>query len=541
MKKIFSLLKACMTSDMNLFKVKSKKKSKQSNNLLVAFLLMLVFMFSIFSNVNNLFQKVAEYHLQSLLLVLFSFMTSLMVIIEGVYKTGPLIFNCRDDQLLLSLPIDRKLVLFVRIFKFYVFELIFNSLFMIPIMGAYILWADNINSTFYLTSIIMLFIMPIIPIIISCIIGLITSFLSSKFKFKNLTQILLSMIFLLGILFFTMNLESIFEYFKNNSNSISDIIKKIYYPSAVYLDLINEFNLFELIKFILVNIFIYVIGILILNKYYFKINSGLKRVVNNKKVNVKDIKIKQNSKNNSLIKKELNIFFKTPVFIVNAGFSLVLFIIMSIMLCIKFDGFMNTLGSMEGFIFLKDLLENNVPLIILLLVIMTSFMTSITSSLISLEGKNITLLKSLPLKTKDILLSKIYACLVLTTPVLFIGDIIMFIRFKIGIIPSIFILLLSVLLPLASHLIGIIINLKYPKLDFENSAEVVKQSMSSFISVMLGMLLLIINYVLVFITIDIFNYNIILFLIIIFYLLLDYILYLILIKKGVKRFNDLTI
>lgn len=540
MKKVFSLLKACMTSDMNLFKVKSKK-NKKSNNLLVAVLLMLVFMFSIFSNVNNLFQKVAEYHLQSLLLVLFSFMTSLMVIIEGVYKTGPLIFNCRDDQLLLSLPIDRKLVLFVRIFKFYVFELIFNSLFMIPIMADYVLWADNVNSTFYLTSVIMLFIMPIIPIIISCIIGLITSSLSSKFKFKNLTQILLSMIFLLGILFVTMNLESIFEYFVMNSNSLSDILKKIYYPAAVYLDLINDFNLFELIKFILINILIYILGILILNKYYFKINSGLKRVVSNKKVNVEDLNIKQNSKNNSLIKKELNIFFKTPVFIVNAGFSLVLFIVMSIMLCIKFDGFMNTLVSTKDFVFLKDLLVSNVPLIILLLVIMASFMTSITSSLISLEGKNISLLKSLPLKTKDILLSKIKACLILTTPVLFIGDIIMIIRFKIGIIPSIFILILSVLLPLTSHFIGILINLKYPKLDFENSAEVVKQSMSSFISVMIGMLLLILNYVLIFSTIDIFNYNIILLLITIFYLLLNYILYLILIRKGVKRFNNLTI
>lgn len=540
MKKVFSLLKACMTSDMNLFKVKSKK-NKKSNNLLVAVLLMLVFMFSIFSNVNNLFQKVAEYHLQSLLLVLFSFMTSLMVIIEGVYKTGPLIFNCRDDQLLLSLPIDRKLVLFVRIFKFYVFELIFNSLFMIPIMADYVLWADNVNSTFYLTSVIMLFIMPIIPIIISCIIGLITSSLSSKFKFKNLTQILLSMIFLLGILFVTMNLESIFEYFVMNSNSLSDIIKKIYYPAAVYLDLINDFNLFELIKFILINILIYILGILILNKYYFKINSGLKRVVSNKKVNVEELNIKQNSKNNSLIKKELNIFFKTPVFIVNAGFSLVLFIVMSIMLCIKFDGFMNTLGSTKDFAFLKDLLVSNVPLIILLLVILASFMTSITSSLISLEGKNISLLKSLPLKTKDILLSKIKACLILTTPVLFIGDIIMIIRFKIGIIPSIFILILSVLLPLTSHFIGILINLKYPKLDFENSAEVVKQSMSSFISVMIGMLLLILNCALIFSTIDIFNYNIILLLITIFYLLLNYILYLILIRKGVKRFNNLTI
>ncbi len=103
----------------------------------------------------------------------------------------------------------------------------------------------------------------------------------------------------------------------------------------------------------------------------------------------------------------------------------------------------------------------------------------------------------------------------------------MFIRFKIGIIPSLFILILSILLPLTSHFIGILINLKYPKLDFENSAEVVKQSMSSFISVMIGMLLLILNCALIFSTIDIFNYNIILLLITIFYLLLNYILYLI--------------
>ena len=33
-----------------------------------------------------------------------------MTIIEGVYKAGPLLFNCRDDQLLLSLPIKRRTV-----------------------------------------------------------------------------------------------------------------------------------------------------------------------------------------------------------------------------------------------------------------------------------------------------------------------------------------------------------------------------------------------------------------------------------------------
>ena len=75
------------------------------------------------------------------------------------------------------------------------------------------------------------------------------------------------------------------------------------------------------------------------------------------------------------------------------------------------------------------------------------------------------------------------------------GDVILFIRFKISIFESILLLMLSVLVPLLSHFIGLIINLKYPKLDYENSTEVVKQSVSSLVSVLIGMILLIVNLV----------------------------------------------
>ena len=168
-------------------------------------------------------------------------------------------------------------------------------------------------------------------------------------------------------------------------------------------------------------------------------------------------------------------------------------------------------------------------------------MTSITNSLISLEGKNINILKSLPISTKKILMSKIYACLVLTTPVLLIGNIILFIRFKISIIESILLLILSILIPLVSHFIGLIINLKYPKLDFENSAEVIKQSTSSFLSVVIGMILAVINIYIIFKIINIISSTLILLIFIIIYLIIDITLYLYLTNISIKEFNDLSI
>lgn len=245
MKKLISLIKACMTSDMNIFTIRTKKDKKSKGSSL-AIILGFFFMFAIWSNSNILFEKMAPMHLQPIVLALVVFGTSIMVLIEGIYKTGPLIYNCKDDQLLLSLPIKRRTVLFVRVFKFYVFELAFNALFIIPLVIAYSKWAENLNWTFYLTSLIMIFILPIIPIILSCIIGALTSGISSRFKYKNATQIISSMVILLGVLYISMNLDRIFEYVANHASSVNDLITKIYYPAGLYASLATNFNLTSL-------------------------------------------------------------------------------------------------------------------------------------------------------------------------------------------------------------------------------------------------------------------------------------------------------
>lgn len=540
MKKTYSLLKASMTSEMSLFKIKTKKNNKSAS--LISLFIVLYLMFMIWGSANTLFEKLVTTHIQYILLPISAFSISLMTLMEGIYKTGPLIFNCKDDELLLSLPIKRRVVLFIRIFKFYIFELLFNSLFLFPIMIAYIRWAEHLDWTYFLTSIIMILLLPIIPIVISCFIGVTTSSISSRFKYKNAAQIIISMIFLVGILFISFNSENIMKYLISHATSLNDLIIKIYYPAGIYAKLVTDFNIYDLLIFILVNIGIFFISIYILSKFYYKINSRIKKVTTNKKVNINNLTIKSKSIINSLIKKELNTFFKTPVFIINSGFALVLFIVAIFVIIFKFDSFIPILTSKEGGLGLSQkLIMNNISVLIFLLISLTAYMTSITNSVISLEGRNINILKSLPIKVTTILMSKIYSCLIITTPILLIGNIILFIKFKIKIIEAILLLILSILIPLVSHFLGIIINLKYPKLDAENSTEVVKQSTSSFISVMLGMILFIITIVIITHIIGQINSTILLTIITLTYILIDTLLYLYLINKGVKDFNNLSI
>ena len=542
MKKIISLIKATMTSNMQIFKINTKGKKGKINILLVS-LVAIYLMGAIFAYAWYFLEKLSPIHIEYLILPLATFLISLFTLIEGIYKCGPLIFNCKDDQLLLSLPIKKNTVLFIRLFKFYVFELMFNSLFLFPIILAYIIFVKVTSISFYITTIIMLLLLPIIPIIISCILGFISSYISSKFKYKNIVEIIMSFAFLLSFMYLYSKGDKIMEYIMNNATSINDIITKIYYPAGIYSTLATNFKIIDLLIFIIVNISLLLISIYILSLFYFKINSNLKEITTTKTKsnNNKDLVIKSSSKTISLIKKELNTFFNIPIFIVNAGFAMVLYIIMCIVIMTKFDGLINMINSTGLLIISNSLIINNMPLIIFALISLTAYTTSITSSMISLEGKNINILKSLPIKVKDILKSKILACLLITTPILLLGTLLLIIKFEINIINALILLLLTIIIPLVNHLLGLIINLKHPKLDFDSPTDVVKQSASVFISTMLGGFLALASIGLVLAIFNKYNVTIVLLIALLFYLIIDSILYKLLNKIGQREFKNLNV
>ena len=62
---------------------------------------------------------------------------------------------------------------------------------------------------YYIVSFIALLVFPIIPILLSCLVGAFITYISSRFKGKNYAQTLIAMVFLIGILYFLYNFENL--------------------------------------------------------------------------------------------------------------------------------------------------------------------------------------------------------------------------------------------------------------------------------------------------------------------------------------------
>ena len=537
MEKLISLIKTCMTDNMDLFKVKSKKQTRFSK-IAIPVVLMAICFSSIGGYANMLITPLAKIHLEYVLLTLFALITSIMTFAEGIYKSSNLLFNCRDDNLLLSLPIKKSTVVFIRIFKFYVFEVLYNSLFFLPAMVIYAVYV-KVSVTYYIVSIVAIFLLPVIPVVFSCLIGGITSAISSIFKFKNIVQIISTSIVLLLVLAVSFNLEKILMEIAKHALDINEIICKIYYPIGVYIKLVTNFNIQDLMIFIILNVLIFSATIFILSKIYFKINSKMKIQITGKKKKI--YKINANNQMVSFIKKEINRFINSPVFVINAAFGLVLFIIGCIVMCLKFDS-ISELVIGEGFIIELQKIKSYIPVVLFGFICFSSLTASITSSMISLEGKTFNILKTLPIKPFKIILSKVITATLIVIPCILIGDIIMFIKFKFDLLEIILIICSSIILPLVSETIGIIINLKFPRMNAENDTEVVKQSMSSNICVFIGMILIGITFFGIYQCI---KYNVANYLIILFGLIIYTVIYiglLVYLKKvGVYEFNNINV
>ena len=193
MKKLFSLVRTCLKDNMSIFKIKSKSKRDKYLPFVLAFALM----FSFYANAEMLMEPLEEAHMEFVVITIFILGTTVLTFMEGIYKSSGLLFNCKDDSLLLTLPIKKSTVFFVRIFKFYVFELIFNTLFLLPSIVCYAVHV-NPNIGYYFISLLAIILLPIIPVVLSTIIGVIISFLSSKFKSLSLVFIKSSIIFIVS-------------------------------------------------------------------------------------------------------------------------------------------------------------------------------------------------------------------------------------------------------------------------------------------------------------------------------------------------------
>lgn len=538
MKKLLSLLKATMSQDMNLFKV----KKGESKNKAVILVLTLIVMFAVGSYAYMIAEALAPINQTIVMVNIFIIVTTLITFIEGIYKSQGILFEAKDNDLLFSMPIEKSKILFARIAKLITFQTLYNSLFIIPAFAVYI-YFERPNVMFYAISVLMIFLLPIIPTILSSIIGYIVKGISTKFKLQKLFQTVLTLVFMIGIFFVALNLEQMIGGIEQNADNINQSLESVYYPVKLYSNLVQNFNIIELLKLLAINIIPTILFIYIASIFYFKIISKTteKSGKKNKSISLNSKILKRRPKVVSLIKKELKRFLDSPVYIINTMFGGVIIVVATIGIAINFDEMLNAFVGQIGMGIDREQIINLMPKIFYEIVVFTSCLTSITSSMISIEGKSFNITKSLPVSTKKILLSKIMASNILSTPLILISDIIFFVTFKTEMIDIIYILLISIIMPTLIGVIGLLINLRFPKMDASSDTEVVKQSASSAIAVFIGMGIGIASIILMVTVGSNMNLNIFVMVELVALLFIIVVLWNILKIYGTKRFKEIEI
>jgi ABC-2 type transport system permease protein len=139
---------------------------------------------------------------------------------------------------------------------------------------------------------------------------------------------------------------------------------------------------------------------------------------------------------------------------------------------------------------LSDYLSKLAPLVVSLFVTLSCT----TSSSISLEGNNLWILKSSSVSKQTILLSKVAVNLTITMPISIVSCVMLMISLRTGWIESLLLLVIPLLFACYSAMLGVIVNLKLPNLEWTSEVTVIKQSASAIVSMLIGFISLVISF-----------------------------------------------
>ena len=389
--------------------------------------------------------------------------TCFIVMITTINKVKGTIFGFRDYDMVMALPIKSSGIVASRLSLLYALNMFFVLILMLPMIIAYGFLA-NPEYTFYIFSIILMFVIPLIPIIVASVLGTAIAYVASKFRYSNLINIIITMVFFVGIMALSMTVdESSGVEFANISQIIMERINGIYPLASLYSSAVSEYNVMAFLVFVLISVGAFMVYSYFVGKVFKQLNSA---IMNNKaRANYKMQELKTASPIKALYRKEFKRYFASTLYVLNTSIGIVFLILGTIAL------FFVDLESIVGEPQIIEILYQVAPIPISFFVILSCT----TMASISIEGRNLWIAKSLPITPKKIFLAKMYLNITIAFPAIICSIIISFIL-KLNVIQTLFIIIIPSICILFTSVYGLLINLLLPNFNWTTEAMIVKQS-----------------------------------------------------------------
>ena len=260
-----------------------------------------------------------------------------------------------------------------------------------------------------------------------------------------------------------------------NSGSIAEAFRAGLFPFYALGVAIADRDVVQFLLFAVCCIVPFLLICFILSKSFIKIVTSKTGA---KKTEYKARALKESSVAWAMAKKDLLRFVNSSTYMLNSALGLVFCLVIAGATFFSGNTLLNII--LENYAGIENAGDAMPYMVVVLLSTLTS-MTYITGPSISVESKNIWILKSMPVKATDVLKGKMLSHLVPTIPVLLVSSILFIIAIPMDVMEMIAVILIPQLTNLFCALIGLLANLFVGRLDYPSEARAVKSTSTALI------------------------------------------------------------
>lgn len=398
-----------------------------------------------------------------------------LAVIGGVFTTQNQLYDAKDNDLLLSMPVTPGAILISRMIPLLALNLVFVGIVMVPATVMYAI-AVKVSAATILFPVLVWLGICFFAQAICCLLGWLLHLVLSRMNKSAATMIYL--VVFLGVYFFVYSKASeILQSIATNAQQIADILQLWVWP-AYAMGLGAAGSILHVLAFVVICGIMFAVAYKIISMTFMSAATGSKYTGKKRKLDLRGNKVL--SPTQAIAKKELSKFLNCPIYLSNMGLGILFSAAMAVAGIILHD----TIAPILNMISPDNTLT---PLFICALLSFNISTCCISTPSVSLEGKNIWILKSLPVSGKQILMGKLQNHVVLTVPVNMVAGLVLAITYRCSFLGIVFSALIPGLLALFSGFLGLWAGLNWAKLDFINEAYPCKQSISMAVA-MFGMM-----------------------------------------------------
>ncbi len=494
---MFKALLSKQMSELFTFFIAGKKDKKRSTGQTVGVILLAIFVVAMLTVVFvgmalSLCIPLCEAGHDWLYFTIMGGLSFILGVVGSAFTAYSGLFVAKDNEMLLSMPIKPKFIVFVRMLSLYIISFVFDSMVLLSSGIIYLIFGDPSITSFIFYPIALL-VLPMLSLTVSCILGWIIALIAPHVKNKSLVTTIISVAFM-GLYFvFCFNMSDYLEAMLINIGSIADSIKGSAYLLYLFGAALSGEPL-PFLGFLVISLAVFGAVYYAISKTFLKL-STLKKSGAKIKYQAKEMKVA--SVKSALLKRELKHLFYSTTYLLNCGIGVVMIALAAIFALIEQGSLKDVITALSA-----EMPEifSIVPAIIATVLSFMMSMTIISAPSVSLEGRSIWIVQSLPVRGRDVLRSKVMLHAVTLTPAATLCALVLCVVTDVGFVATVSVLLYTISTSLVGAYLGVVINLLMPKLDFTNETVAVKQSGSVIVTMLILMALDVVHGILFFTT-----------------------------------------